>query len=486
VRVNLSISRRLIFWITLLVCILIGAVLVVIGTQEVGTLKQQARRQALLIAQNMKQMNLQLLGRYDRAGVQANVESQVTDQVPYIVFYDRSGLPFVANKAVGARADIVGNSHFEEGVQPGAQFIDDIRRVLLQGRSLRVVEVEIPIFLPGSETKWASVKIGCSLEPMYSDIGNVRAILLLIGFGGLLLGAAGAAFLATRITRPLRKLVEGTVRISRGDFSRAIDIPPGDEIGDLAGSFNEMSGRLLEARERMAEANRRLIQAEKLASIGRLAATIAHEIRNPLTSVKLNVQKVAEDTGLDGVEREHIALSMEGIGQIERFIKELLNYTRVAELALDRFSLEQVLEESLKMLRESLGRRGIRIEKSFAPGLPPVLVDGDKMRQVFLNILRNAEEALDAGGCIRVAIDTDEEGGRRSVRVRISDDGPGIRAKDRDNIFEPFFTTKPAGFGLGLANARKIVEQHGGTIRLVPGDGPGTSFVILIPCEEGT
>jgi signal transduction histidine kinase len=177
---------------------------------------------------------------------------------------------------------------------------------------------------------------------------------------------------------------------------------------------------------------------------------------------------------------------MEGIGQIERFIKELLNYTRVAELALDRFSLEQVLEESLKMLRESLGRRGIRIEKSVAPGLPPVLVDGDKMRQVFLNILRNAEEALDAGGRIRVAMDTVEDGGRRSVRVRISDDGPGIRAKDRDNIFEPFFTTKPAGFGLGLANARKIVEQHGGTIELVAGDGPGTSFVILIPCEEGT
>jgi signal transduction histidine kinase len=486
VRVNLSISRRLIFWITLLVCILVGAVLVVIGTQEVGTLKQQARRQALLIAQNMRQMNLQLLGRYDRAAVQATVDSQVTDQVPYIVFYDRSGVPFVANKAVGSRADIVGKSHFEEGVQRDAQFVDDTRRVLLQGRSLRVVEVEIPIFLPGSETKWASVKIGCSLEPMYADIGNVRAVLLLIGFGGLLLGAAGAAFLANRITRPLRKLVEGTVRISKGDFSRAIDIPPGDEIGDLAGSFNEMSGRLLEARGRMAEANRRLIQAEKLASIGRLAATIAHEIRNPLTSVKLNVQKVAEDTGLDGVEREHIALSMEGIGQIERFIKELLNYTRVAELALDRFALEQVLEESLKMLRESLDRRGIRLEKDYALGLPPVLVDGDKMRQVFLNILRNAEEALDAGGRIRVAMDMAEDGGRRSVRVRISDDGPGIRAKDRDNIFEPFFTTKPAGFGLGLANARKIVEQHGGTIQLVPGDGPGTSFIILIPCEEGT
>jgi signal transduction histidine kinase len=151
-----------------------------------------------------------------------------------------------------------------------------------------------------------------------------------------------------------------------------------------------MSARLHEAQERMAEANRRLIQAEKLASIGRLAATIAHEIRNPLTSVKLNIQKVAEDAGVGEADREHISLSLEGIGQIERFIKELLNYTRVAELVLERFPLEQVLEESLKMLREPLEGKGIRVEKDYAAGVPPVLVDGDKLRQVFLNVLRNA------------------------------------------------------------------------------------------------
>ncbi|HVP91289.1 MAG TPA: ATP-binding protein [Terriglobales bacterium] len=485
-RLKLSITKRLILWISALVCILFGAVLFVIRVWVFQALRSQAETEVQLNAQYMRQQNLPLLSRYDWPAIEDNIDQQVSDQLPYIVFYDRAGEPKAANPLVRTRAEILGRSSLPDDVRPGEPAQPVEKEVVLEGRPVRVLEVEIPIFLPESETKWASVKLGRSLEPMYAVRRNTSLVIILVGLGGILLSVVGASFLANRITRPLRKLVDGTVRISRGDFGRAIDIAPGDEVGDLARSFNEMSGRLLEARERMAEANRRLIQAEKLASIGRLAATIAHEIRNPLTSVKLNIQRVAEEGRADAAEQEHIALSLEGIGQIERFIKELLNYTRVAELALDRFPVEQVLEESLKLLREPLARKGIRVEKDYAPGLPPVLVDGDKMRQVFLNVLRNAEEALGAGGRIRLAADIVGDGGLRRVRVRISDDGPGIPEKDRDSIFEPFYTTKPGGFGLGLANARKIVEQHGGSIRLGPGDGPGTSFVILIPCEEAT
>jgi len=485
VKIKLSIYKRLVFWITALVCILVGAVLFVIQRREVRTLFEQARARAVLTAQYMWQLNLQPLVRYDRDAIRANVDGQVDSDLPYIVFYDRSGTPFVANDLVWSRPDILGRSHFADDVLPGAQFTET-RQVLLLDQSLRVLEVEIPIFLPGNDRKWASVKIGHSLESMDTAVRSVRVVLILVGFGGVLLGVLGATLLAKRITRPLRKLVEGTVRLSEGDFSQSIDIPPGDEMGELARSFNDMTGQLLQTRERMAAANRKLVQAEKLASIGRLAATIAHEIRNPLTSVKLNIQKIAEDGKLDDSDREHLGLSMEGIGQIEKFIKELLYFTRVADLNLDRFPLEQVLEESFKMLKDTLDQKGINVERNYLAGLPPVLVDGDKMRQVFLNVLRNAEEALEPGGRISVSLDLLAGGGQKKIRVRISDDGPGIPEKDRDNIFEPFFTTKPSGFGLGLANARKIVEQHNGSIKLVRKRGRGTSFVILIPCEEGT
>jgi signal transduction histidine kinase len=483
VKLKLSIYKRLVFWITLLVCILFGAILFVIQGREVQTLFEQTRVRAVLIAQYMKQLNLQPLVRYDRDAIQANIDSQVDNQLPYIIFYNRSGTPFVANDLIRSQSDILGHSHFADDVQAGAMSTET-KRVRLQDHELRILEVEIPVFLPGNDKKWASVKIGLSLEPMYAAIREVRVVLLLIGSGGFLLGILGATLLAKRITRPLRKLVDGTIRISKGDFSHTINIPSGDEIGELAHGFNEMTGQLLQTRQRMEAANRKLIQAEKLASIGRLAATIAHEIRNPLTSVKLNVQKVAEDEKLDDLEREHIGLSMEAIGQIEKFIKELLNYTRVADLNLDRFPLEQVLEESFKMLQGTLTQKGIRVEKNYAPDLPAVLVDGDKMRQVFLNVLRNAEEAVDAGGRIVVSTDLVSDGRQKKIRVRISDDGPGIPDKDRGNLFEPFFTTKPSGFGLGLANARKIVEQHNGSIKLARKGGRGTSFVVLIPCEE--
>ncbi len=395
-KLKLSIYSRLLFGITLLLSVLFAAVLFVIRSREVRTLFGQTQTQAFLIAKYMADLNRQALVRFDQDTIQRNIDDQVSDRLPYIVFYDRGGRPFVANAFARSQADILERSHFDVDVEPGARF-SATRTIRVGNRLLQVLEVEIPIFPPGAGQKWASVKIGHSLEPMHEEIRQTQFPLLLVGFGGLLLGILGASLIAKRITRPIRKLVDGTVSISHGDFSHMIDIPAGDEIGGLARSFNEMTGQLLQARERMEDANRKLIQAEKLASIGRLSATIAHEIRNPLTSVKLNVQKIAEDEALDAAEKDHLALSMEGIGQIERFVKELLNYTRAGELAMEKFSPVQILDESLKMLKETFSRKKIVVEKECAENLPAIVVDADKIRQVFLNVLRNAEEAVDPG-----------------------------------------------------------------------------------------
>jgi len=483
-RLKISIYSRLVFWITLLVFFLFGAVLFIIQSREAAILSVEAEARAILIAENMRDANYQSLFRPDRDAIQDYVDGLAGEDLPYIVFYDRSGLAYVASPLVRAREDLDPGSRIPEDVTPADRPFSEERAIELQGRRIRVREIELAIFPQNRDTKWASVKIGMSLEPMYANLREVRKVLLLVGAGGFLLGLLGAAILARRITRPLHRLVEGTVRIAKGDFSQAMVDTSRDEVGDLARSFNEMTGQLLHARQRMEEANRKLIQHEKLASIGRLAATIAHEIRNPLTSVKLNIQKVAEEEGAAETVKATLGLSLEGIDQIERFIKELLNFTRVPELSLERWSIAQIVEEALKMVREVLAEKGIAVENTCAQGLPLVLVDADKMRQVFLNVLRNAHEALDSGGRITVACDAVEDGLRKKVRVRIADNGPGIPDNIRPNIFEPFFTTKPSGFGLGLPNARKLVEQHNGSIHLVRRRGRGTSFIILIPAEE--
>jgi signal transduction histidine kinase len=143
----------------------------------------------------------------------------------------------------------------------------------------------------------------------------------------------------------------------------------------------------------------------------------------------------------------------------------------------------QIIEESFKMIGDCFRQKRIAIERRIEEGVPEVLVDGDKMRQVFLNVLGNACEAVPDGGKVSLSVSLATDTRPKKVRIRISDNGCGIPDKDWEAIFEPFFSTKAAGFGLGLANARKIVEQHKGTIRVVRKRSPGTIFEILIPCE---
>jgi len=481
-KLKISIYTRLVLWITLLVLLLFGAILFVIQIREAKILQDEAEARALIQARYVADANLQSLSHQDWQAVQDYVDTHITGDLAYIVVYDRQGQPAAWNEIIRSHGELVSTSLLGDAMTP-QETASQERSLVLRNALVRVFEVEVSAYSDPAG-RWGSVKIGLSLEPMYARLRAISRVLLFIGIGGFLVGLAAAAFLARRITRPIHRLVEGTVRIAKGDFSQAIVDTSRDEVGDLARSFNEMSAQLVQARERMEDANRRLIQHEKLASIGRMAATIAHEIRNPLTSVKLNIQKVAEEESFAEAVKAHLGLSLEGIDQIERFIKELLNFTRVQELALDRWPVDQIVAEALKMIQGVLAEKGIAVERSCAEGLPAVLADADKLRQVFLNILRNAHEALDPGGRISIACDAAREGGRMMVRVRIADDGPGIPDNVRPNIFEPFYTTKPSGFGLGLANARKIVEQHNGTIAVGKKRGRGAAFVILIPAEE--
>jgi signal transduction histidine kinase len=485
VKLKITIYTRLVFWITLLVLLLFGAVLFVIQMREAAILRDATQARALLQARYVADANLQSLVRQDWDAVQVYVDAHIAGDLAYIVVYDRSNEPRAANEAIRAHGDVLATTLLAEDAAEGESASEE-KRLQLSGAPVRILEIEVPAFAQGG-SRWGSVKIGLSLEPMYDRLREIQKVLLLIGGAGFVLGILGAAILARRITRPLHRLVEATVRIAKGDFSHTIALPSGqDEVGELARSFNGMTAQLLRAREQTEEANRKLVQHEKLASIGRMAATIAHEIRNPLTSVKLNIQKIAEEEGFAETVKPHLDLSLEGIDQIERFIKELLNFTRVQELSLERWPIDQIVDESLKVVRDVLAQKKIVVEKACAEGLPAVLADADKLRQVFLNVLRNAHEALGPGGKIGVSCDAVEEGGRTMVRVRITDNGPGIAEKDRPNIFEPFFTTKPSGFGLGLANARKIVEQHNGTIATGKKRGRGSAFVILIPAEEAS
>jgi len=482
----MPLRTRFMIYVTALLVGLVVLVLFLIEQREVRAIFEEQKDRGILTAEYIAQFNQNLFIFGDSEGVKEDLEKRIDKNLIYVIFYDQNLKPFAANEFIKNYYSIYADSKLDPEAKKGDYFLEtkNIAVETKLGRYLRVMEIEVPIYVEGSPTRFGSIKIGLSLEEMRAEELKTRLMLILIGCSGLLIGVGGAALMARRITKPLDKLVDGTVKISKGDFSQAIDIDTQDEIGELAQSFNEMSQQLQLTRKRMEAANRRLLQAEKLASIGRISASIAHEIRNPLTSVKLNIQKVMESEGLDDIDKEHLDISQEGIGHIENFIKELLNFTRVSELHLNYFFVEQIVDESIKMIRNTLKLKDVELTKEVQERLPQVLVDGDKIRQVLLNILHNACEAVDKGGKITIALSLLKGRRGQKVRIRISDNGPGIPKKDKENIFEPFYTTKSTGIGLGLANARKIIVQHKGSIYTVENEGSGACFDLLIPCEE--
>ncbi len=482
----MPLRTRFMIYVTALLGGLVVLVLFLVEHREVRAIFEAQKDRGILTAEYIAQFNQYLFIIGDSEGVKEDLEKRIDKNLIYVIFYDQNLKPFAANEFIKNYYSIYADSKLDPEAKKGDYFLE-IKNIAVEeklGRYLRIMEIEVPIYVEGSPTKFGSTKIGLSLEEMRAEELKTRLILILIGCSGLLIGVGGAALMARRITKPLDKLVDGTVKISKGDFSQEIDIDSQDEIGELAQSFNKMSQQLQLTKKRMEVANRRLIQAEKLASIGRISASIAHEIRNPLTSVKLNIQKVMESEGLDDIDKEHLDISQEGIGHIENFIKELLNFTRVSELHLNYFSVEQIVDESIKMIRNTLKLKDVELTIEVQERLPQVLVDGDKIRQVLLNILHNACEAVDKGGKITIALSLLKGRRGQKVRILISDNGPGIPKKDKENIFEPFYTTKSTGIGLGLANARKIIVQHKGSIHTVENEGSGACFDLLIPCEE--
>lgn len=483
-RIRMSLQKKFMLSVFVLLTVVVVMIFIVILIRERDAIFEEQKSKGVLIAKNIAQLNQQPFIQWDEDGVQRSIDEQINEEVVYVIFYNRFNNLFVATSLIKDYEEAYRYSRLREDADEDTSLFET--KDFLDkdsGQILRLLEIEIPIFAGDSPVRWGSIRIGLSREEYLAEFRQTRLMLYLAALIGGVPGILGAIFLARKITNPIKKLVEGIKKISKGDFSQKIDITSQDEIGELAQSFNEMSHQLLLTRERMEEAHRKLIQAEKLASIGRLAAGIAHEIRNPLTSVKLNIQKLLQSDQLNELEEEHLSLSQKGISQMEKFVKELLSFTRGTELHLERFSIEEIIDETTKMIAESLELKKVTLEKNFEEGLPQVLVDGDKLRQVFLNILRNAYEAVEEGGKINISLSHLDGDSGCKIRILISDNGCGIPEHDREVIFELFYTTKSSGIGLGLANARKIIEEHKGSIRVKDEEGVGASFEILIPCE---
>jgi signal transduction histidine kinase len=301
-----------------------------------------------------------------------------------------------------------------------------------------------------------------------------RAIIALIALAVLTLGVGvGVSIHTRRLLAPLARVTERATAVARGDLTAREVVASDDEIGQLAAAFERMVTAV-------GRAQSRALANERLAAIGKMAAHVTHEIRNPLSSIGLNIELLDEELGKAAVPAEARALLEAITREVQRLEHLSEEYLRVARLPSPRMETDDLataVSDIVSFARPEIERAGCSVSLKLDEPLPPALFDESQLRQALLNLLRNAREAMSEGGAIDVHVGA--EG--MSVVVEVADRGGGIHEDIRARVFDPFFSTKGEGTGLGLAITRQIVEAHGGSVTCDPRDGGGTRFRLALP-----
>jgi signal transduction histidine kinase len=299
-------------------------------------------------------------------------------------------------------------------------------------------------------------------------------LFLLVALGATLLFSQ----LLRRTTRSLEELTTATAVVGRGDFTPALPPAGRDEVGKLTASFGTMVSKI---REMVSQ----IESSRQMAVLGQFAAHLSHEIRNPLTSIKLNLQKL-EREGREGRLPESagrpLEISLREVARLDRVVRGVLDLARLRPRETLICSLHRLAGETLDVVAGQAEGQGVRVEREFEARADEVQVDPSQIKGALLNLVLNALDAMSNGGTLRVV--TALNHGR--IRLAVSDTGAGIPATARAEVFRPFFTTKSAGTGLGLPLAKRAIEDNGGTLALAPErTEPGTEFVIEIPLGAG-
>jgi signal transduction histidine kinase len=317
------------------------------------------------------------------------------------------------------------------------------------------------------------------------DLNEIRRLLrpriaVLLGFWVVLVGAV--AFVVQRTVRRSYSGLDADLAAAAAGRGEP-GVPPAVPLDPAAaGVYTRVRDALLRQRAREAEVVSRLAHVDQLATLGQLAAGLAHEIKNPLAGIQGALEVLKHDAP-DG---STFHLYDEMLGELKRvngILQRLLESGRAAPLRLGRTDVMRLIDETVELMKPSLRRKDVELTAETGKDLPEMNLDAAKIRQVIVNLVQNAGEALVNGGHVTVHSRVMPSGD--GVVLAVEDDGPGIAREDLDRLFEPFFTTKFTGTGLGLAISKALVEQHGGRIEVDSEQGRGTTFLVFLPVSGG-
>jgi len=294
----------------------------------------------------------------------------------------------------------------------------------------------------------------------------------------LLLGVILTFFLLHDVLDPIRRLAFET---DRHDSAKN----EGDEVKTLSRHVHDLKKTYNETQSELEKSREHLLQSEKLALVGKLAAGTSHSIRNPLTSVKMRLFSLNRSLNLDSNQKEDFDVISEEINHIDTIVQNFLEFSRPPRLKLQHVSPSDIVDQAIQLLQHRLESYEVFIKIQRKEPLPLVQADPEQLKEVLVNIIVNACEAMGQGGSIVIYEEVDiEQEKLRSAVIRISDNGPGVPDAIQSKILEPFFTTKEDGTGLGLSIAARIVQEHGGRLDIQSKEDNGSTFIISIPVED--
>jgi signal transduction histidine kinase len=319
-----------------------------------------------------------------------------------------------------------------------------------------------------------------SVRGAYSRLEEILAsqerVLLMIVVLSLAGGLLGSWLISRSLARPINELTGAMAVVGAGQLDHPITPRSRDEIGALAGAFGRMTDNLRQSRAA-------LVQSEKLASIGEMAAAVAHGLRNPLASLRAAAQMVRQHPEAPS-SREHLDAIIEEVDRLDRRISHLLSFSRPAPFHPLQENVSRLVEGLLPAFSQLLRERGIELQLDLPGTLPEVRVDPMQLEQALVEIVSNALDAMPSGGRLRIAASVDSPGaGSGNVTVEVADTGPGIPDHVLPSVCEPFFTTRQEGTGLGLAIAKRYVEQNGGRLEITSRPG-ATNVRVHLPAAQ--
>ncbi len=474
-----TICDSIAFRISVTIAVVIVASMAAVGwlilREEMQTLETELQNKGRYLAKIISHQVVEALLYDEFHDIYSILQSYMIDEDSLIVYAE------VHNKSGEIVARAFQDEKLSEVQLPPYDFKNiqdaiDIR----EDTEMPIYHISLPIDVEKNRTI-GFLRICVTKKILFNTLASAKRKLYLLAAAVTFIGIILGLYMARKVLKPVLILNKGVQRISEGEVGLEVPVVGEGEIKELSISFNRMSVKLKDLIDKMKSAQEQLVKTEKLYAVGEFSAGIAHEIKNPLTPIKMLIN-TAKDKKKPLTDRD-IDVIDEEISRIDSIVKGFLAFARPESSEKTKVKINSLLQEVIAVTRAKMEQSDVQLVENYLPSLSEISGNHDSLKQVFLNIILNAMQAMDGDGGT-LTVETFAENG--NVEVAIRDTGVGIAKKDVEKIFDPFFTTKKEGTGMGLALTYTIVNDHAGKIEMDSTLGVGSVVKVKLPVDKKT